>query len=208
MTAEKRDEVESSRETALACIEALSSSLGSLERSHPSLARSVHVHVFASGTDHWQDFTYDALGKGPHTMKVHKVRQGNSASFEDMLGIIRELNLTSDAIGLLLEDDVMLMDAALEEIVEIFDSHNPCFVKPSDTADDYILGVSEEVSITRRHADNGAAKMYILFRDDTMHASQLFLFLLLLLLLLRHSLANLLWSAGGEGIGGRQVARL
>ncbi|GMI31225.1 hypothetical protein TrRE_jg11366 [Triparma retinervis] len=150
-------EVQSKRETALATVEALSDAL-----EFEGCKENVRVHVMFSGdkvADSWEDFVGDALGNLGKNLRIHRVREGNKESFQDMLSILRGLNLPDSAIVLLLEDDVMLRPSALVEMMEVFKSHEPCFVRPNDGAEDYTLGAPEEafpsesivVAGSRRH---------------------------------------------------------
>jgi hypothetical protein len=68
------------------------------------------------------------------------VPAGNAASFEHLLAHIRVLDLDPSAIVLFLEDDTLLSKSALVETVELFYSHDPCFVKLIDIADYYAFG--------------------------------------------------------------------
>jgi len=68
------------------------------------------------------------------------VPAGNAASFEHLLAHTRALDLDPSAIVIFLEDDTLLSKSSLIEMVEIFHSHDPCFVTPIDSADLYTFG--------------------------------------------------------------------
>ena len=145
-------ELISAREPGLACVEALRRALAATPA---RVRRATTVHALFNGfasratLARWVAYTERALGRANATdddaarLVIHAESSnpsGNAASFAFTLETLRALALPAEAIVLLLEDDVLLLDTALAEMVELFETHDPCFVTPIDHADYYALG--------------------------------------------------------------------